>query len=122
MPGACEGARARRVVAPNRRLALGALPLGKALALSIEPYFRGLSGRPDAAADFLRTVGLDPEASLRDLDAGGRRKLTSILVARLVEQHAAPEALDVLVADRYWIEPYHTYAHALDADVHNRHR
>src|SRR5438552_6449620 len=114
-----DEAKDRKVVVPERRLALRDLPLGKALALSIEPYFRGLSGRPDAAADFLRTVGLDPEASLRDLDAGGRRKLTSILAARLVEQHAAPEALDVLVADRYWIEPDQMYAHDLEAYVNS---
>src|SRR5437667_549435 len=107
-----EEAKERKVVVLERRLALRDLPLGKAIALSIEPYFRGLSGRPDAAEDFLRTVGFDPAASLRDLDAGGRRKLTSILAARLVEQHAAPEALDVLVADRYWIEPDQMYAHA----------
>src|SRR2546427_10243965 len=81
----------RKVVVPERRLALRDLPLGKALAVSIEPYFRGLSGRPEASADFLHAIGLDPAASLRDLDAGNRRKLTSILAARLVDQHAAPE-------------------------------
>jgi len=114
-----EEAKERKVVVLERRLALRDLPLGKAIALSIEPYFRGLSGRPDAAEDFLRTVGFDPAASLRDLDAGGRRKLTSILAARLVEQHAAPEALDVLVADRYWIEPDQMYAHDLEAYVNS---
>src|SRR5437773_5420340 len=112
-----EEAKERKVVVLERRLALRDLPLGQALALSLEPYFRGLSGRPDAAEDFLRTVGFDPAASVRDLDAGGRRKLTSILVARLVEQHAAPEALDVLVADRYWVEPDQMYAHGLAAYV-----
>src|SRR3989442_9467368 len=101
----------RKVVVPERRLALRDLPLGKALAVSIEPYFRGLSGRPEASADFLRSIGLDPAASLRDLDAGNRRKLTSILAARLVEQHAASEALEILVADRDWIEPDQLYAH-----------
>src|SRR3989441_49090 len=35
----------RKVVVPERRLALRDLPLGKALAVSIEPYFRGLSRR-----------------------------------------------------------------------------
>src|SRR3989454_1094356 len=40
----------RKVVVPERRLALRDLPLGKALAVSIEPYFRGLSGRPEAPA------------------------------------------------------------------------
>jgi len=109
----------RKVVVPERRLALRDLPLGKALAVSIEPYFRGLSGRPEASADFLRSIGLDPAASLRDLDAGNRRKLTSILAARLVEQHAASEALEILVADRYWIEPDQVYAHDLEAYVNS---
>src|SRR3989442_1599505 len=95
----------RKVVVPERRLALRDLPLGKALAVSIEPYFRGLSGRPEASADFLHAIGLDPAASLRDLDAGNRRKLTSILAARLVDQHAASEALEILVPNRYWIKP-----------------
>src|SRR5437899_4571228 len=114
-----DEAKERKVVVPERRLALRDVPLGKALAPSIEPYFRGLSGRPDVAADFLRAMGLDPEASVRDLDAGGRLKLRSILAARLVEQHAGPEALDVLVADRYWIEPDQMYAHDLEAYVNS---
>ncbi len=109
----------RKVVVPERRLALRDLPLGKAIALSIEPYFRGLSGRPEVSAELLRSVGLDPAASVRDLDAGSRRKLTSILAARLVEQHAAAEALEVLVADRYWIEPDQVYAHDLEAYVNS---
>src|SRR3989442_15149748 len=45
----------RKVVVSERRLALRDLPLAKAVALSIEPYFRGLSGRPEASADFLRS-------------------------------------------------------------------
>src|SRR5438094_3456494 len=117
--GLFEEAKERKVVVLERRLALRDLPVGKAIAVSIEPYFRGLSGRPDATADFLRAVGVDPAASLRDLDVGGRRKLTSVLAARLVEQHAAPEALDVLVADRYWIEPDQMYAHDLEAYVNS---
>src|SRR5438093_817022 len=37
----------------------------------------------------------------------------------LEEQHAAPEALDALVADRYWIEPDQMYAHDLEAYVNS---
>src|SRR5712692_9360390 len=114
-----DEAKDRKIVVAERRLVLRDLPLGKAIALSIEPYFRGLSGRPDAAADLLRAAGLDPEASVRDLDPAARRKLTSVLATRLVEQHAAPEALDVLVADRYWIEPDQIYAHDLEAYVNS---
>jgi len=109
----------RKVVVPERRLALRDLPLGKAIALSFDPYFRGLSGRPEAVAEFLRGVGLDPEAGLRQLDATTRRKLASVLALRLVEQGAAPEALDVLVQDRYWIEPDQIYAQDLEAYVNS---
>ncbi len=95
----------RKVLAPERRLALRDRPLGQAIALSISPYFRGLGGRPDAAGAFLRAAGFDPDASLRQVDAAQRRRLTSVLATRLIEQGAAPEALEVLVEDRYWIEP-----------------
>src|SRR5207237_7600259 len=55
----------RKVVVAERRLALRDLPLGKAVAQSIDPYFRGLSGRPEAAAEFLRAAGIDPEMPIR---------------------------------------------------------
>jgi len=82
-------------------------------------------GRSDELGEACRHTGVacgccgKTEASVRDLDAGGRRKLTSVLAARLVEQHAAPEALDILVADRYWIEPDQIYAHDLEAYVNS---
>src|SRR5205807_2489979 len=68
----------RKVVVPERRLALRDQPLGKALAQSIEPYFRGLSGRPEASLEFLRAAGFDSEAMVRQLDAPTRRKLGSV--------------------------------------------
>ena len=109
----------RKVLVPERRLALRDLPLGKALAQSIEPYFHGVSGRPEAAAEFLRSAGVDPESTLRQLDAATRRKLTSVLAVKLLEQGAAPEALEVLVEDRYWIEPDQMYAQDLETIVNS---
>jgi len=109
----------RKIVVPERRLALRDLPLGKAIALSVEPYFRGLSGRPDAAAEFLRSTGFDPEMPVRQLEGAIRRKLTSVLALRLVEQGATPAAFDTLVEDRYWIEPDQIYAQDLEAYVNS---
>src|SRR3989442_1641242 len=94
---------------------MGSGPLG----VCLDPYFRGLSGRPDAAAAFLQTAGFDPEATIRQLETTGRRKLASVLAVRLVEQGATPEALDVLVADRFWIEPDQMYAQALEPYVYS---
>src|SRR2546430_17532027 len=59
----------RKVVVPERRLALRDQPLRKALAQSIEPYFRGLSGRPEASLEFLRAAGFESQAMVRQLDA-----------------------------------------------------
>ncbi len=109
----------RKVVVPERRLALRDQPLGKALAQSIEPYFRGLSGRPEASLEFLRAAGFDSEVMVRQLDAPTRRKLGSVLATRLLEQGAAPEALEALVEDRYWIEPDQMYAQDLEAYVNS---
>src|SRR2546422_6642859 len=83
----------RKVGVPERRLALGDQPLGKALAQSIEPYFVGLSGRPDAALEFLRTAGFDSDIMVRQLDAVTRRTLGSVLAPRLAANPAAPAPL-----------------------------
>lgn len=109
----------RKILTPERRLALRDRPLAQALALSISPYFRGIGGRPEAAEEFLRSVGIDPTATLRSLDANQRRHLTSVLATRLVEQGSAPEAVEVLVEDRYWIEPDQMYAQDLEAYVNS---
>ncbi len=109
----------RKIVVPERRLGLRDLPLAKALSLSVSPYFRGLSGRLEACEAFLRSAGFDPAANLRQMDATTRRKLTSALAARLVEQGAAPEALDALVEDRYWSESDQMYAQDLEAYVNS---
>src|SRR6266516_2909456 len=106
-------------VVHESRLSLRDLPLAKAIAQSIRPYFRGLSGRPDASAALLKKAGFDPDMSLRQLEPAARRKLTSVLAAHLVEQGAAPEALDAIVEDRYWIEPDQIYAQDLEAYVNS---
>src|SRR5712691_1860835 len=109
----------RKIVVPERRLSLRDLPLAKAIVQSIRPYFRGLSGRPDASAALLKKAGFDPDMSVRQLEPAARRKLASVLVAHLVEQGAAPEALDAIVEDRYWIEPDQIYAQDLEAYVNS---
>jgi RecJ-like exonuclease len=109
----------RKILVPERRLALRDRPLASAIALSISPYFRGLGGRPDAAEALLRSASIDPAATLRQLDPTQRRHLSSVLATHLVEQGAAPEALEVLVEDRYWIEPDQIYAQDLEAYVNS---
>ncbi len=109
----------RKVLTVERRFALRDRPMAQALALSISPYFRGIGGRPDAAEAFLRSVGVDPAVTLRSIDGALRRHLASVLATRLIEQGAAPEALDTLMEDRYWIEPDQMYAQDLEAYVNS---
>ncbi|HKZ23779.1 MAG TPA: DHH family phosphoesterase [Thermoplasmata archaeon] len=109
----------RKIVVPERRLALRDMPLAKALASSVTPYFRSLSGRVSEAEAFLRKAGFDPQATVRTLDAASRRRLGSVLAVRLVEQGAAPEAIDGIMEDRYWIEPDQMYAQDLEAYVNS---
>lgn len=109
----------RKILVSSRQLALRELPLARALAVSISPYFRGLGGRPEAAESFLRSAGVDPAATLRQLETGVRRRLSSVLATRLIEQGAAPEAIDALVEDRYWVEPDQIYANDLEAYVNS---
>lgn len=109
----------RKILVPERRISLRDRPLADAVALSISPYFKGLGGRRDAAESFLRSAGIDPQATIRGMDAAKRRRLSSVLATKLVEQGAAPEALEALVEDRYWIEPDQMYAQDLEAYVNS---
>jgi len=107
----------RGLVRPERRLALRDGPVAAAVAASLQPYFVGLSGRPEAAAAAVREVGLDPEQRLQDLSAEQRRTLSSLLAARLVRQGANPEATGMLMEDRYWILAESIFADELTAYV-----
>ncbi len=109
----------RKVLVPQRQIALREIPLARAVAFSISPYFRGLGSRPEKAEEYLRAAGLDPTTTVRQLDAAQRRRLVSLLATRLLEQGAAEEALDVLVEDRYWVEPDQVYANELEAYVNS---
>src|SRR3989449_8648789 len=60
---------------PQRRLALRDQPLGKALAQSIEPYFLGLSGRPEGAPGFFLAAGFVFDGLVRAPDARTRRQV-----------------------------------------------
>ncbi len=82
---------ARKLIAPGRPIALSGATVGGALAGSIDPYFRGLSGRPDASAAFARHLGIDPGRAPGALGAEEIRKLAEALDHALVEQGVRPE-------------------------------
>jgi single-stranded-DNA-specific exonuclease len=104
-----EAAR-RSLVAPQKGLRIGFGPVGAALSTSIDPYFKGLSGRPDRALDLLRSLAIDPETAVDALGAEAEHRLREALRTHLVDQKVRPEFVELLVEEAYRIP-------ALDADA-----
>ncbi|MCI4335821.1 MAG: DHH family phosphoesterase [Thermoplasmata archaeon] len=75
--------------------------LGEAVTQSVDPYLRGLSGRPDATRGFLSMMGLDAARPLKDLTSGDIQRLTAALHARLTAQGTRPEFCDILTHTSY---------------------
>ncbi|MBI4416938.1 MAG: DHH family phosphoesterase [Euryarchaeota archaeon] len=105
-----EEAVQRKLLVRHRGLALPDRPLGEALATSYEPYFAGFAKRPDEAGKLLRRLKIDAATKWHDLEPAKRRTLASYLATHLMRQGAIPEAVEMLVQDKYWIESMHRYA------------
>ena len=93
----------RSVLRHGPGIALLGPTVGAALALSIDPYFRGLSGRPAAAEAFLAGLSIDPGRPVADLGPDDRDRLIAALKARLVEAKVLPEYIAVLDQERWFV-------------------
>ncbi len=98
------------VLRKERGPAIPERPLGEALSSSYLPYFAGLANRPDEAAKALRKLSIDPAQTWRDLAGVRRQALASYLATHLMRQGAIPEAVEMLVEDKYWIDSLERYA------------
>lgn len=96
-----EEAARRSLLVPQRGLRIGFGPVGAALATSIDPYFKGLSGRPDRALDLLRSLAIDPETAVDALGPDDERRLREALRAHLQAQGVRPEFVELLVEEAY---------------------
>ncbi len=93
----------RSVIVRRRGLALFGPTLERALAGSIDPYFRGLSGRPAPAREFLEGLSLDPARPPGGLSAEETDRLATALKGRLAEAHVLPEFANILDQERWWV-------------------
>lgn len=91
----------RRLVTQRKELTLRGPTLAAGLTASIDPYYVGISGRADSAAEFLRTLDIPPEGTLEALDPAERDRLASALAARLAQQGARPEFCERVTAERW---------------------
>jgi single-stranded-DNA-specific exonuclease len=93
----------RSLVTRHTGLALFGPTIGEAVTRSIDPYVKGLSGRPDAVRTFLERLGIDPKHATGSLDAAGERTLHQALLAKLVQQGVRAEFCETLRRERYQI-------------------
>ena len=95
---------ARSQVVRRPGVALFGATMGAAITGSIDPFVRGLSGRPEAVGTFLDRLGIDPGRSPRSLTPDESRRLTEALRARLTEgRKIPPEALRVFDQERWFL-------------------
>jgi single-stranded-DNA-specific exonuclease len=109
--GGLRGLNAKLVDEATRRSVLVRRPgaalfgptLAAALERSIDPFYRGLSGRPEAVAAFLRGLSLDPVRRPSDLTPEEVGRLVGALKARLGASGVLPEYAGVLDQERWWV-------------------
>lgn len=89
-----EGAVSRGLISKGKGPRLAGEILLTMVADSPNPYFKGLSGRREATAEFLTSAGLEPDAKYRELDETSRRKFMSLLTLRLLSQGCSAETID----------------------------
>ncbi|EQD68232.1 single-stranded-DNA-specific exonuclease RecJ, partial [mine drainage metagenome] len=93
----------RSVVVRRPGVALLGPTVGAALAGSIDPYVRGLSGEPERSAAFLREHGIDPTGPVGELDAAQTAALVAALRARLEGAGVLPEFVALLDQERWFL-------------------
>jgi RecJ-like exonuclease len=109
--GGFRGLNARLVDEATRRSLLVRRPgvalfgptMGAAIAGSIDPFVRGLSGRPGEVGLFLDALGIDPARAPSSLTAEETSRLVAGLRHRLTEKGVAPEAVQILDQDRWFV-------------------
>jgi RecJ-like exonuclease len=93
----------RSLVVRRPGVALFGPTVGEALANSIDPFVRGLSGRPEAVGPFLHGLGIDPARRPAKLTEEENRRLIAALKERLLSGGVVRESADVLDQERWFL-------------------
>jgi RecJ-like exonuclease len=96
-------AKERGLLQAQPGLPLFGATISEALARSIDPFVRGLSGRPAECDRFLQELGIDPRRPLHPPVPEEDGRLAAALTTRLVEQGTRPEFVEGLRAERFWL-------------------
>jgi single-stranded-DNA-specific exonuclease len=98
-----EEARRRALLERRRGLALFGRSVGEALAQSVDPYVRGLSGHPEAAERFVRDLAIDPTRRPVELTSDESDRLAHAVRDRLEADHVLPEFAAMLDGERWYV-------------------
>jgi len=98
-----EEARRRSFLEKRPGLALFGRSIGDALAGSVDPYLRGISGRPEAAERFLRELGIDPTRRPAELTADESARLAERVRERLAAAGVLPEFAAMIAGERWFV-------------------
>ncbi|MCL1983943.1 MAG: DHHA1 domain-containing protein, partial [Methanomassiliicoccaceae archaeon] len=71
------------------------------LFLSSEPYIKGVSGNAEGVAALLKDAGIGATRSSSDLNDTERRKLSSLIAAKLLKQGVSKETMEEVACERY---------------------
>jgi single-stranded-DNA-specific exonuclease len=93
----------RSVVVREPGVALIGSTVGAALASSIDPFYRGLSGRRPAVDAYLRDLSIDPELPPRRLTSEARQRLVASLRGRLEASGVLPEFVALVDQERWFL-------------------
>lgn len=99
LDGALERGRVEKRIGLN----LNGGKIGDALTDSIDPFFRGVSGRKKEVKKLLAQINIDVNANMNELNDEQVRALHSILILRLLRQGVRVETAEQLVTERYWL-------------------
>jgi single-stranded-DNA-specific exonuclease len=77
--------------------------LEEAIALSVDPYLTGLSGRAAETRSFLSSLGLEPQRPPNGLEPAEARRLIEAISTRLVRQGVRPEFVAAFHEDGWFV-------------------
>ena len=98
-----EEAKRRSLLAPYAGLSLHGSTLAQALEESIDPYVRGISGRPEAVRELLGRLALDGSRRPADLRPDEAARLATALTGAMEAAGVLPEFVQILTQLRWSI-------------------
>lgn len=94
------------------------IPIGELTAelfTSTDPYIRGVSGNVDGVAKLLDDAGIEHTKHFKDLTENEKRRLTSLITVKLVQQGVSLQTLMEVSHTRYYLSEWKMDAEALSS-------